>query len=102
MFSQARGQRENRRGEANEPLLGTHEDLDDDNVVFAIDDDDDVYTPNDDSHRQTTALPLDAEDNIGRVRFNDDVQVLGPPLRSMQASREAGVCVPALYEFPVP
>lgn len=60
-------------GEASRPLLGDH------NVVFSVDDD---------SDEESLAGPSKTEHS---VRFQEDVQVIGPPLRSTTASREAGV-----------
>lgn len=60
-------------GEASRPLLGDH------NVVFSVDDDD--------SDEETFTSPPRAEHS---VRFQEDVQVIHPPLRSTVASREAG------------
>lgn len=62
-----------RRTEASEPLLGS-----DDRAALDSDDED------------SSALG-DRLDHA--VRFDDEVQVIGPPLRSMQASRETGVYV---------
>jgi solute carrier family 38 (sodium-coupled neutral amino acid transporter), member 11 len=68
-------------GEASRPLLGDHSE----NVVFSVDDDSDEE-------------PLAASSTRGEhsVRFREDVQVIGPPLRSTTASREAGVYFAAL------
>jgi solute carrier family 38 (sodium-coupled neutral amino acid transporter), member 11 len=71
----------------NQPLLdGSREDQSilTDNVVFAIEDDDD---------QETSALeeirPGPKEDHS--VRFQDEVQIIAPRLRSTLESREAGV-----------
>ncbi|KAK7057179.1 aa-trans domain-containing protein [Favolaschia claudopus] len=76
MFSQS-NTRSGRRNEANEPLLG----LPDDPNVFKLDDDDED---------ESSALNTHGDDPRREhgVRFEDDVQVIGPPLRSMLASRE--------------
>ncbi|KAF5393508.1 hypothetical protein D9757_000592 [Collybiopsis confluens] len=58
-------------GEASKPLLG------DQNVVFSVDDDSDEEPLANSSRREHS------------VRFQEDVQVIGPPLRSTNASREA-------------
>ncbi|KAK0241624.1 amino acid transporter [Armillaria nabsnona] len=87
MFGQSRNKKgdADTEGEARQPLLNrSRDDLADDNVVFAIDDDD-----SDDGHLESqSSLP-----NKGKaehvVRFQEDVQVIGPPLRSTMASREA-------------
>ncbi|KAJ3818434.1 amino acid transporter [Lentinula raphanica] len=60
-------------GEASQPLLGDHD------VVFSIDDDDDEEP-----------LASSSSSKHGHsVRFQEAVQVIGPPLRSTTASREA-------------
>ncbi|KAF9029009.1 amino acid transporter [Hymenopellis radicata] len=85
MFSQSKGRGNSRNGgESHQPLLGSREDLEDDNVVFAIDDDSD-----DDNERDSSAIPADDDGKAGHVRFQNNVQVIGPPLRSTTASREA-------------
>lgn len=69
-----------------QPLLqSSHEHEDSENTLFAIEDDDDVP--------ETTALqdphpPRSKTDHS--VRFQDQVQVIAPPLRSTSESREAG------------
>lgn len=66
-------------GEYRQPLLNNRDD-----VVFDIDGSDDEDS--------TSALePPQASSRS--VRFEDEVQILGPPLRSTMASREAGVYV---------
>ncbi|RDB16965.1 Vacuolar amino acid transporter 2 [Hypsizygus marmoreus] len=65
--------------EYTEPLLGSREDLHADRTVFAVDDSDD--------EDEGTALHTSKSDHS--VRFHEEVQVLGPPLRSTLASREA-------------
>lgn len=67
-----------RRTEANEPLLAARDSLEDDHVILGSDDDD-----------ESTALSH-ADDRREHVRFEEHVQVIGPPLRSMIASRETG------------
>ncbi|KAF7376158.1 Aa-trans domain-containing protein [Mycena sanguinolenta] len=70
MFSQQR------RTEANEPLLAR-----DDSDIFRVDSDDED---------ESSALNNHGEERREHgVRFEEHVQVIGPPLRSMQASREA-------------
>ena len=64
-------------GEASRPLLGDDER---EGVVFSIDDDSDEE-------------PLASTASRQSVRFQEDVQVIPPSLRSTTASREAGVCV---------
>lgn len=93
MFSQSA--RANGRGsaEANEPLLGSREDLadDEDNVVFSLDDDSE-----DDGSNDASAIPPAA--NKQNVRFHETVQVFAP-MRSLVASREAGVYVTDVQYF---
>ncbi|KAJ7703183.1 hypothetical protein B0H17DRAFT_92903 [Mycena rosella] len=67
-----------RRTEAHEPLLARD---DDDRHAIPLDSDDE-----DDS----TALGHADDRRDHAVRFEDHVQVIGPPLRSMLASRETG------------
>jgi hypothetical protein len=72
--------------EANEPLL-TRDDSDHHNTSLDSDDDAD-----------STALG-----HNGAVRFAEHVQVIGPPLRSMLASRETGEYVSSsvLYTYDI-
>lgn len=74
-------------GEASQPLLNNSQD-------GAHDDDDDVlFSINDDALLESSALdpdqavPSDKPEH-GHVRFQENVQVIGPPLRSTYASRE--------------
>jgi sodium-coupled neutral amino acid transporter 11 len=70
-------------GESRQPLLGSsRQDSVDENVIFAIEDDDDEPT-NVHSGPQT-------ERPEHTVRFQEEVQVIGPPLKSTIQSREAG------------
>ncbi|KAJ7680335.1 amino acid transporter [Mycena polygramma] len=69
MFGQS--SHSDRRTEANEPLLA-----DDHNTIFDEDDEDESSALNHTGDRQD------------HVRFEEHVQVIGPPLRSMIASRE--------------
>ncbi|KAK0485962.1 amino acid transporter [Armillaria novae-zelandiae] len=87
MFGQSRNKRGDgdTEGEARQPLLNrSRDDLADDNVVFAIDDDD-----SDDGHLESQPSPPHKGKAEHVVRFQEDVQVIGPPLRSTMASREA-------------
>ena len=73
-------------GESREPLLGSsRQDSVDENVIFAIEDDDDepanVHPGRGSPH---------AERPEHSVRFQEEVQVIGPPLKSTIQSREAG------------
>lgn len=70
-----------------QPLLqSSHEHEDDENTLFAIEDDDEVT--------ESSALEAShpSRNNTDHsVRFQDQVQVIAPPLRSTPESREAGV-----------
>ena len=73
-----------RPDEASQPLL---DDEDDDDVLFTAaegDSDDDFQVP--------TRLPdpSTSKTSARSVRFEEDVHVIAPPLRSTTASREAG------------
>jgi sodium-coupled neutral amino acid transporter 11 len=70
--------------ESAQPLLSrSQEDLvQDDSVIFAIDDEE-----LDEHIERGSPYPERPEHN---VRFEDEVQVIGPPLRSTIQSREAG------------
>ena len=96
--SRPRGRDE--EGGVNEPLLnGSDEDLPrttqrrDDDVLFSVDDDSD----SDELASDPLALAVEranghadpAAERRG-VRFQDDVQVIAPPLRSTMQSRETG------------
>lgn len=71
--------------ESAEPLLNhSRENLvQEDQVIFALDEDEDEYEYGRASHE-------DEERREHHVRFEEQVQVLGPPLRSTMQSREAG------------
>ncbi|KAJ7170541.1 amino acid transporter [Mycena crocata] len=73
MFGQSNGRSE-RRTEASEPLL--RDNFADDHAVLGSDED------------EGSALTNADESRDHAVRFEDRVQVIGPPLRSMLASRE--------------
>ncbi|KAK7472573.1 hypothetical protein VKT23_000687 [Stygiomarasmius scandens] len=79
MFSSSRGRIGNATsadGESRVPLLdSSNNDAPDDHVIFSVDDDSD-----DAGHVPKTGHT---------VRFQEDVQVIGPPLRSTISSREA-------------
>jgi solute carrier family 38 (sodium-coupled neutral amino acid transporter), member 11 len=68
-----------------QPLLSsTHNrDVATDSTVFSVQDFDD----------ETEETALDSARTDHTVRFQEEVHVIGPPLRSTLASREAGVCV---------
>lgn len=89
MFSQGSKQRDRtENGEASQPLLnGSHEDLAEGeeghpHLLFAAPDDEDP-----ESHTTGSATPRRGEHT---VRFREEVQVIGPPLRSTMQSRETG------------
>lgn len=71
--------------EYTQPLLGSRESLNPpaEHTIFSADDSDD--------DAEGTALDPAKPDH--NVRFREEVQVIGPPLRSTLASREAGVYV---------
>jgi sodium-coupled neutral amino acid transporter 11 len=73
-------------GESRQPLLsGSPEDsVQDESVIFAIDDDDE---PN--SVHSVRGSPR-ADRPEHSVRFREEVQVIGPPMKSTIQSREAG------------
>jgi solute carrier family 38 (sodium-coupled neutral amino acid transporter), member 11 len=82
MFGQPRHQNA-ADGEARQPLLNdSQENPADKRVVFAVDDSDD------DEERSAIDTPKKSSRS---VTFREDVQVIGPPLRSTIESREAGV-----------
>ena len=56
-------------------------------TIFTVDDDED----------DVDVVPLHSSRSTHSVRFTEDVQVIGPPLRSTLVSREAGVCVPVTF-----
>ena len=77
-------------GSARQPLLDSADDEtghDSDSVLFSVDDDEDIEdsTLLNDAEAQTS-LPKSGHS----VRFQEDVQVIGPPLRSTFQSRETG------------
>jgi hypothetical protein len=68
--------------EYTEPLLGTQDDTPADRTIFSVEDSDDEL--------EGTALNTSKSERNDHVRFHEEVQVIGPPLRSTLASREAG------------
>lgn len=92
MFSQNSKQRDRNaagNGEASQPLLnGSHEDLtggdleDRPHLLFTAPDDEDSEGP-----ISRSVTPRRGEHT---VRFREEVQVIGPPLKSTMQSREAG------------
>ncbi|KAG5651775.1 hypothetical protein H0H81_007528 [Sphagnurus paluster] len=81
MFPKSTKNDRNAETEYSVPLLGSHQDSHPDNrdTIFSIDDDEDEF--------EGTALHSSRSDH--NVRFQEEVQVIGPPLRSTLASREA-------------
>jgi hypothetical protein len=78
-------------GEASQPLLGFDETVRDDRTVFSVHDSDDEEES---VLRSALRGPgVQSAASVRSVRFEEDVQVFGTPLRSTMASREAGVCV---------
>ncbi|KAH0827503.1 hypothetical protein J3R83DRAFT_4215 [Lanmaoa asiatica] len=92
MFSKKRDKNAAGDGGASQPLLnGSHEDLtggdsEDPNahLLFAASDDEDS-----EGHSDRSVTPCRVEHT---VRFREEVQVIGPPLRSTTQSRETGAC----------
>ena len=86
MFGQPRTQNQ-ADGDIREPLLnGSRRVLADDRVVFSVTDDDD------DVEEDSALNPQSQQQDSARtVSFQEDVQVIGPSLRSTIESREAGV-----------
>jgi sodium-coupled neutral amino acid transporter 11 len=80
MFGQS-NRHERRTEEANEPLLADSDNLVDDQTIFKLDSDDED---------ESSALNHTGDRRDHTVRFEEHVQVIGPPLRSMLASRETG------------
>jgi len=74
-------------GESRQPLLS--DSIQDDTVIFAIDDDDETSNINHPEHESSQS-----ERPEHTVRFQEEVQVIGPPLKSTIQSRETGK-----YEF---
>lgn len=93
MLGRSRATRDNdAEGSTRQPLLGgSQEDLHDTphgDVLFTTGDDED-----DDDYVEASALDhLDSPPTKPghSVRFNEDVQVIAPPIRSMMESRETG------------
>lgn len=87
-LSKNRQQGNNADGETRQPLLGQdHDRVHEDTVVFSVDDDDD-----DDGLHESSAFADEHEHAHPKrsVRFQEEVRVIGPPLRSTMQSREAG------------
>lgn len=72
--------------ESSQPLLGSDRGVHDDRVLFSLDDDEEERIPSPPPKDTTPRTP-----NGRSVRFQDDVHVIGPPLRSTIQSRETGM-----------
>lgn len=90
MFSQNSKQRDRNaagNGEATQPLLnGSHEDLtggEPEHLLFAA--------PDDEDSESQISSSVTSRRGEHTVRFREEVQVIGPPLRSTIQSRETGV-----------
>lgn len=83
MFGQSRT-RTDTEGEFRQPLLGSRENVADDHTVFSVGDSDDEI------EREQDELAVPTKTSHA-VRFQEDVQVIAPSLRSTISSREAGV-----------
>src|ERR1700732_3704467 len=71
-------------GESRQPLLGgSHSQVHEDNVIFAIDDEDETSNVH---HSEDGSPQPERPDHT--VRFQEEVQVIGPPLKSTIQSRE--------------
>lgn len=89
MFSQSSKQKDRGAsgdGDASQPLLnGSHEDL----PGGGAEDSHLLFVAPDDEAEGHIAIPRRGEHT---VRFREEVQVIGPPLRSTMQSRETGAC----------
>lgn len=82
MFARSTRESEPRReGEAGQPLLAEHESASDDRTLFAVADDEF------DIEESALETPEDSR-RTHSVRFDEDVHVIPPPLRSTTQSRE--------------
>lgn len=86
MFGQSRT-RTDTEGEFRQPLLSSRENVGDDHNVFSVSDSDDEMGGEHDEL-------ADANRTSHTVRFQEDVQVIAPSLRSTVSSREAGCSCP--------
>ncbi|KAH9948991.1 amino acid transporter [Amylocystis lapponica] len=89
MLGRSRQRDQEHDGSARQPLLDhSDDDLaagDSDSVLFTVDDDEDI-----ESSSLISVVDAEAQPKTGHsVRFQEDVQVIGPPLRSTMESREA-------------
>ena len=86
--STRRNEDDSTMAEHSQPLLGSRRERrgDEGHTIFSIQDSDDEL--------EGTALDSAKTDRTDHsVRFREEVQVIGPPLRSTLASREAGMYV---------
>jgi solute carrier family 38 (sodium-coupled neutral amino acid transporter), member 11 len=86
MFGQASKDQNAPDRDVREPLLNdSRQNLADNNVVFSVTDDDE--------EEENTALdsPRNLPGSTHSVTFREDVQIIGPSLRSTIESREAGM-----------
>jgi len=96
-----RGGRQNGRvnGDSQPLLSHSREDLsttattgDDDGVLFSIEDDDGLETSALVENTHTPPPPHSPRNKADQaVRFQEEIQVIAPPLRSTSESREAGM-----------
>lgn len=86
-----RGRRSAAEGESSQPLLAPEADAEGRTTIFAVDSDDDNDALEDSALRRAPDTRLEHT-----VRFQENVQVIGPPLKSTNSSREAGVYVSSL------
>ncbi|KZT08313.1 amino acid transporter [Laetiporus sulphureus 93-53] len=86
MLGRAKQRDRDQDGSASQPLLSRSEDISprhSDEVLFSVEDEDDL------DESSALSIPDSPESRPGHVRFQEDVQVIGPPLRSTFESREA-------------
>lgn len=95
MFRQTKDRSPSGEGESRQPLLRSSlDDLAEERTIFAVDDHD---LDDDDELEENTALDNSKGARADHsVRFQEDVHVIGPSLRSTQSSREAGMSCPFL------
>ena len=84
MFAQSTRKRDQDAGEVadRQPLLD--DPVTEDRLVFSVDDDDS-------DEEGAVNLPPSSARSAHNVRFREDVQIIGPPLKSTIQSREAGL-----------
>lgn len=101
MFGQSRNRNaDSAQGESRQPLLGGRDPPTDERTIFSVDDSDD-----DDEllggGRSALATPKNARPDHS-VRFEENVQVIAPSLRSTTSSREAGAYVSVTSQRLIP